>query len=118
MTEPLRIELPVLASAGVVGPPVRRAVAMIEAMILPERPFLGCPVVGDLPALDADVAVMGIQHAVAYVVDEEQRGLATAPAAVREASQQFAEDLTHHDIWTSATRSAESALDDRALRAG
>jgi agmatinase len=67
-------------------------------VILPERPFLGCPVAGDLTRFDADVAVMGIPHGVAYVVDDEQRGLATAPAAVREASQQFAEDLTHHDF--------------------
>jgi agmatinase len=71
---------------------------MIDAVILPERPFLGCPVAGELAELDADVAVLGIPHGVAYVVDDEQRGLATAPAAVREASQQFAEDLTHHDF--------------------
>ena len=67
-------------------------------MILPDRPFLGCPVASDLTQLDADVVVLGIPHGVPYVVDDEQRGLATAPAAVREASQQFAEDLTHHDF--------------------
>jgi agmatinase len=67
-------------------------------MVLPERPFLGCPVARDLSQLDADIAVLGIPHGVSYVVDDEQRGLATAPAAVREASQQFAEDLTHHDF--------------------
>jgi agmatinase len=67
-------------------------------MILPEPPFLGCPVGRDLTALDADVAVLGIPHAVAYIVDDEQRGLAAAPAAIREASQQFAEDLTNHDF--------------------
>jgi agmatinase len=72
---------------------------MMDAVVLPERPFLGCRVVGDLARLDADVVVLGIPHAVSYPVDEhEQRGLATAPAAVREASQQFAEDLTHHDF--------------------
>ena len=49
-------------------------------MILPERSFLGCPVVADLSRLDADVAVLGIPHGVSYVVDDEQRGLATAPA--------------------------------------
>jgi agmatinase len=70
----------------------------MDPMILPERPFLGCPVVGDLTQLDADIALVGIPHGVSYVVDDEQRGLATAPAAVREASQQFAEDLTHHDF--------------------
>jgi agmatinase len=70
----------------------------MDPMILPERPFLGCPVVGDLAQLDADTALLGIPHGVSYVVDDEQRGLATAPAAVREASQQFAEDLTHHDF--------------------
>lgn len=68
------------------------------AMILPERPFLGCPVAGDFTQLDADVVVLGIPHGVSYVVDDEQRGLATAPAAVRGASQQFAEDLAHHDF--------------------
>jgi agmatinase len=68
------------------------------AMILPERPFLGCPIAADLGQLDADVAVLGIPHGVSYAVDDEQRGLATAPAAVREASRQFAEDLTHHDF--------------------
>jgi agmatinase len=67
-------------------------------MIVPERPFLGCPVVGDLTQLDADVALLGIPHGVSYVVDDEQRDLATAPAAVREASQQFAADLTNHDF--------------------
>jgi hypothetical protein len=67
-------------------------------MIAGERPFLGCPVVGDLAQLEAEVAVLGIPHGVSYVVDDEQRGLATAPVAVREASQQFAEDLTHHDF--------------------
>ena len=70
----------------------------MDAMVLPERPFLGCRVVGDLTRLDADVVVLGIPHAVPYVVDEEQRGLAAAPAAVRNASQQFAGDLTHHDF--------------------
>jgi agmatinase len=70
----------------------------MDPMILPERPFLGCPVVGDLTQLDADIALVGIPHGVSYVVDDEQRGLATAPAAVRAASQQFAEDLTHHDF--------------------
>jgi len=68
-------------------------------MILPERPFLGCPVVGDLSRLDADVVVLGIPHGVSYGVDEdEQHGLATAPSAVREASQQFAGDLGHYDF--------------------
>jgi len=71
----------------------------MDVMVLPERPFLGCRVVGDLTQLDADVVVVGIPHAVPYVVDEEeQRGLATAPAAVRNVSQQFADDLTHHDF--------------------
>jgi agmatinase len=68
-------------------------------VVLPENSFLGCPVASDLARLDADVVVLGIPHAVWYPVDErEQRGLATAPGAVREASQQFAEDLTHHDF--------------------
>jgi agmatinase len=67
-------------------------------MILPERPFLGCPVVSELSQLDADIALLGIPHGVSHVVDDEQRGLATAPAAVRAASQQFADDLTHHDF--------------------
>jgi agmatinase len=70
----------------------------MRAMILPARPFLGCPVVGDLSRVDADVVVLGIPHGVSYLVDDEQRDLAAAPAAVREASQQFAEDLTHHDF--------------------
>jgi agmatinase len=68
-------------------------------VLLPERPFLGCQFVADLNRLDADVAVLGIPHAVSYPIDErEQQGLATAPAAVRKASQQFADDLTHHDF--------------------
>jgi agmatinase len=72
---------------------------MIDAMILPQETFLGRPVVGDLTRIDADVAVVGIPHAVPYPIDEdEQRGLATAPTAVRKASQQFADDLTHHDF--------------------
>jgi agmatinase len=72
---------------------------MMDAVVLPEKPFLGCPVAGDLVGLDADVVVLGIPHAVSYPVDEhEQRGLAMAPAAVRNTSQQFAEYLTGHDF--------------------
>jgi agmatinase len=67
-------------------------------MILPDPPFLGCPVAADLSQLDADVVVVGIPHAVPYVVDEEQRALATAPAAVREAGRQFAGELANHDF--------------------
>jgi agmatinase len=71
----------------------------MDIMFLPEKPFLGCPVVSDLARVDADVVVLGIPHAVSYAGDErEQRGLATAPGAVREVSQQFAEDVTHHDF--------------------
>jgi agmatinase len=70
----------------------------MDRMILPKRPFLGCPVVGDLTRLEADIALLGIPHGVSYLLDDEQRGLAMAPAAVREASQQFAGDLTHHDF--------------------
>jgi agmatinase len=72
---------------------------MMDAMVVPERPFLGCPVVSDIARLDTDVLVLGIPHAVSYPGDEdEQHGLATAPTAVRDASQQFAEDLAHHDF--------------------
>jgi agmatinase len=72
---------------------------MMDDVVLPERSFLACPVAGDLERLEADVVVLGIPHAVSYAADEEeQRGLATAPAAVREASLQFADDLTHHDF--------------------
>jgi agmatinase len=68
-------------------------------MVAPGKAFLGCPIAGDIARLDADVVVVGVPHAVSYSVDEEeQRGLAAAPAAVREASQQFAGDLTHHDF--------------------
>jgi agmatinase len=74
-----------------------RRMAM-RASVAGERSFLGCPVVGDLAEIDADVVLLGIPHGVAYVVDDEQRDLATAPAAVREASQQFAEDLGGHDF--------------------
>jgi len=72
---------------------------MMQAMVVREKPFLGCPLVGDLARLDADVAVLGIPHGISYPRDErEQQGLATAPAAVREASQQFVGDLSHHDF--------------------
>jgi agmatinase len=68
-------------------------------VIIPERSFLGCPVVRDLSQLDADVAIIGIPYGVSSVRDEEEeRGLAMAPAAVREASQQFADDLNGHDF--------------------
>ena len=83
-------------------------------MILPERPFLGCPVAGDLTQLEADVVVIGIPHGVSYVVDEKQRGLATAPSAVREASRQFAEDLGHQDFEPRALVPAR----ERAARQG
>ena len=67
-------------------------------MVLPERSFLGCPIAGDLARLDADVVVLGIPHGVPYIVDEEQRGLVEGPAAVRAASQQFVDDVAHHDF--------------------
>ncbi len=67
-------------------------------MILPDPSFLGRPVAADLRTLDADIVVLGIPHGVAYEVDDEQRGLAEAPAAVRAASQAFAPDLAHHDF--------------------
>jgi agmatinase len=45
------------------------------------------------------VANIGIPYGVSSVHDEEeQRGLAMAPAAVREASQQFADDLDGYDF--------------------
>jgi agmatinase len=79
--------------------PVWRAGWQDGRVIVPERPFLGCPVAGDLGRLDADVVVLGIPHGVSYAVDEEeQRGLAMAPTAVREASQQFAEYLGSFDF--------------------
>jgi agmatinase len=70
----------------------------VDRLNPPDAGFLGCTVVGDLVAIDADVAFVGIPHGVPYVVDDEQRDLATAPAAVRQASLQLAEDLGHHDF--------------------
>lgn len=66
------------------------------------------------PAADADgalAAVLGIPHGVAYEVDDEQRDLANAPAAVRAASQVFVEDLDHHDFDLGGP-----LLDGRSLR--
>lgn len=58
----------------------------------------------DLPPADGHdraaplAAVLGIPHGVPYEVDDEQRDLASAPAAVRAASQVFVEDLDHYDF--------------------
>jgi agmatinase len=42
--------------------------------------------------------VLAIPHGVPYIVDDEQRGLVEAPAAVRAASRQFVDDVTRHDF--------------------
>jgi agmatinase len=55
--------------------------------------------------------VLGIPHGVAYEVDDEQRDLANAPAAVRAASRVFVEDLDHYDFDLGGP-----LLDGRALR--
>jgi agmatinase len=58
----------------------------------------------DFPAPDLDdggetlAAVLGIPHGVAYSLNDEQRDLAGAPAAVRAASQVFVHELDHYDF--------------------
>jgi agmatinase len=71
----------------------------------------------DFPPADVDegrdalAAVLGIPHGVAYAIDDEQRDLADAPAAVRAASQAFVGKLDHYDFDLGG-----ALLDGRPLR--
>jgi agmatinase len=55
-------------------------------------------------------AFLGVPHGVAYAVDDEQRALADAPAAVRSASQAFVGKLGHHDFDLDGELLAASSL--------
>jgi agmatinase len=61
--------------------------------------FLGLPAVLEADGFDEiGAAFLGIPHGVAYAVDDEQRALGDAPAAVRSASRAFVGKLGHYDF--------------------
>jgi agmatinase len=66
----------------------------------PDPGFLGAPVVSDVASLEADVAVLGVPHGVAYPRPGATAGCAAAPGAVRARSQRLARFRGHHDFDT------------------
>jgi agmatinase len=68
----------------------------------PESGFLGAPFAHDPPTVDADVAVLGVPHGVAYPDPGLTAGCAEAPAAVRARSARLARFRGHHDFDTGA----------------
>lgn len=68
----------------------------------PDAGFLGAPVETDVARIDADVAILGIPHGVAYPHAGLTAGCADAPAAIRRSSQRLARFRGHHDFDTNA----------------
>lgn len=67
-------------------------------LIAPDAGFLGAQVETDLGRLNADVAVIGVPHGVAYPFSAATAGCADAPAAIRAASQRLARFRGHWDF--------------------
>ncbi len=59
--------------------------------------FAGFPACRDLSALDADIAILGAEHATPYVAGETSHS-AGAPAALRAAIADYAPELDHYDF--------------------
>lgn len=73
--------------------------------------FLGLPAMLEAEGInEIGAAFLGIPHGVGYVVDDEQRALADAPAAVRSASQAFVGKLRHYDFDLDGELLAGSSL--------
>ena len=67
----------------------------------PRRPtttFLGWPLVTDLAALDADVAILGLPYGDPYDIDEVTNDQTNAPTAVRRASGRLSMGPDHWDF--------------------
>jgi agmatinase len=64
----------------------------------PESGFLGSDIETDLGRLEADVAIVGIQHGVPYPHSGSTIACADAPAAIRARSQRLARFRGHHDF--------------------
>ena len=60
--------------------------------------FLGAPLVGDLTAVTADFAVIGVPFGVPYGMRQANYGPADAPRAIRERSFRFGRMLDHYDF--------------------
>jgi agmatinase len=60
--------------------------------------FLGTPLVGDLAAVNADFAVIGVPFGVPYGMRQAHCGPADAPRAIRERSFRFGRMLDHYDF--------------------
>jgi agmatinase len=67
-------------------------------LVPPESGFLGAPVVTDVAAVDADVALLGVPFGVPYSDPGATVGCAEAPAAIRARSQRLARFRGHHDF--------------------
>jgi agmatinase len=65
-------------------------------MIRPET-FAGFPACRELTALEADIAILGAEHATPYVAGEASHS-AGAPAALRAAIADYAAELDHYDF--------------------
>ena len=59
--------------------------------------FAGFPACRDISALDADIAILGAEHATPYVAGETSHS-AGAPAALRAAIADYAPELDHYDF--------------------
>ena len=63
----------------------------------PPHTFAGFPACQDLSDLDADIAILGAEHATPYVAGEASHS-AGAPAALRAAMADYAPELDHYDF--------------------
>lgn len=71
-----------------------------RAIPLPDgRPsFLGAPRCPDVGRLDADLAVIGVPYTTAHDLAQSRAPSSAAPAALREQSLRFADQIDHHDF--------------------
>ena len=71
---------------------------MAVATSPPARAFLDWPVITDPAGLQADIALIGIQHSEPYAGDPRPNDQARAPDAIRLASGQFCDGREHWDF--------------------
>ncbi|TIT74532.1 MAG: arginase, partial [Mesorhizobium sp.] len=62
------------------------------------RTFMNFPLVDDLDALKADVAIIGMPYGDPYTIDELINDQTNAPTAVRRASQRVSLGLDRYDF--------------------
>ncbi len=65
---------------------------------VPFQTFLGFPLVTDLDAVDADVAILGLPYGAPYSIAEVTNDQSNAPSAVRQASARLSQQLDRFDF--------------------